>query len=287
MKLLLFGAGGQVGRETLAAAPLSFEVIAPSRAEADLANPGAAAEAIFRIRPDFVINAAAFTAVDRAESEKEAAFRVNAAAAGEIAEAAARAGARLLHLSTDYVFPGNGDAPLEEEAPAAPLNVYGASKLEGEKRVRAAHPAAVVLRTSWVFAAHGANFVRTMLRLAQERAEVSVVADQQGGPTPAAAIAAAALKVAARPDGAAGVFHFQGAPAASWADFAEAIFECAGAGTRVRRIKTADYPAPALRPLNTTLNCSKILTHYGVRQPDWRKDLSATVERLMRDRGLS
>lgn len=286
LKIALLGATGQVGRETvLAAASLpGVEIVALSRADADLAVPGAAAAAIRRLSPDAVVNAAAWTAVDRAETEQAAAARINAEAAGEIAAAASDAGARLVHLSTDYVFAGGGGAPLDEGARTSPLNVYGATKLQGEREVAARCPAAVVIRTSWVYSPHGGNFVKTMLRLAERGPQVSVVADQRGGPTPAAAIASACLAVALRANGPAGVYHFQGAPEASWADFAEAIFRAAGTGTTVRKIATSDYETPARRPLYTVLNCSKILRDYGIGQPDWRQDVETTVASLTRQR---
>jgi dTDP-4-dehydrorhamnose reductase len=281
MRILLFGASGQVGRETIAAAERRGVVlVASSRAEADLLAPGAAAESIRRIKPDAVINAAAWTAVDKAETETVAARRLNAEAPAEMAAEAARAGARLVHLSTDYVFDGRVSGPLDEAAPTGPLNVYGATKLEGERLVAAAVPGAVIIRTSWVYAAHGANFVRTMLRLSETRSELSIVGDQTGGPTPAAAIAEACLDIALKPEGPGGVYHFQGAPPATWADFAEAIFGAAGRAVKVNRIPTRDYPAPAARPLQTVLNCAKILRDYGIRQPDWRASLADIVGRL-------
>jgi dTDP-4-dehydrorhamnose reductase len=282
IKIALFGATGQVGRETILAAAASndVDVVALSRAEADLSAAGAAASAIRRLAPDVVLNAAAWTAVDKAEAERSAAERLNAAAPGEMAAAAYEIGARLIHLSTDYVFPGDGASPLDETAPVRPLNVYGATKLQGEREVMAKHPAAIVIRTSWVFSAHGGNFVKTMLRLATQMPEVSVVADQRGGPTSASAIAAACLAVARKKDGPAGLYHFQGAPDASWADFAEAIFRAAGTGTKVKRTPSRDYKTPAARPLFTVLNCSKIKRDYGINQPDWRRDVEAAVADL-------
>jgi dTDP-4-dehydrorhamnose reductase len=281
MKILLFGASGQVGIETIAAAQRrGLGLIALSRADADLCAPGAGADAIARIGPDAIINAAAFTAVDRAETEEAAARRLNAEAPGELAAAAAAAGARFIHLSTDYVFDGAARAPLDESAPTGPLNVYGATKLDGERRVLAAHPAAVIIRTSWVYAAHGANFVKTMLRLADLKSELSIVGDQTGGPTPAAAIADACLDIALKPEGPGGLYHFQGAPPASWADFARAIFERAGKSVIVKAIPARDYKTPAARPLYGVLNCARILRDYGVRQPDWQSELAVTVSRL-------
>lgn len=284
MKIALTGSTGQVGLETIAAARGDVAILPLARADADLMTPGAAAEAIRRLRPDAVINAGAWTAVDKAESERDAAFRVNADAVGEMAAAARSVGARFIHLSTDYVYSGDGVSPLDETAPVDPQNVYGASKLKGEMLARAADPDCVVIRTSWVFSAHGSNFVKTMLRLSETRAEVSVVDDQRGGPTPASSIARACLAVAARRDGPAGLYHFQGAPAASWADFAAVVFAAAGRATAVRRIETAAFPTPTKRPLFTVLNCSKILADYGLEQPDWRAE-AESVARLLAGRG--
>lgn len=281
MDILLFGASGQVGRETVeAAARRSLKIVALSRAQADLSAPGAGAAAIAAAKPRAVINAAAWTAVDKAETEVAGARRLNAEAPAELAGACANVGARFIHLSTDYVFDGSAVARLDEDAPTGPLNVYGATKLDGERAVLAAAPAAVVVRTSWVYAAHGANFVRTMLRLAETKTELSIVADQIGGPTPAAAIAEACLDIALRDGGPGGIFHFQGAPPTSWAGFAESIFEAAGKGVKVNKILTRDYKTPASRPLYTVLNCAKILRDYGVRQPDWRAGLADIVRRL-------
>lgn len=281
MHVLLFGASGQVGRETIDAAQRrGLRLTALSRADADLEIPGAGAAAVARFNPDAVINAAAWTAVDKAEAETAAAQRLNAGAPAELAAAAKAAGARFIHLSTDYVFDGGASAPLDETAPTGPVNVYGATKLEGERAVLGASPAAVIVRTSWVFAAHGANFVRTMLRLAASNEALSIVGDQTGGPTPASAIAEACLDIAARKDGPGGLYHFQGAPAASWAEFAKAIFAAAGKTVKVNKILTRDYKTPALRPLYTVLNCAKIDRCYGISQPDWRTDLAVAVRRL-------
>lgn len=281
MHILLFGASGQVGRETIdAAGRRGLRLTALSRAEADLATPFAGAAAVERLRPDAVVNAAAWTAVDRAETEQAAARRLNADAPAELAEAAGAAGARFVHLSTDYVFDGGAAAPLDESAPTGPLNVYGATKLDGERAVLAALPAAVIIRTSWVYSAHGTNFVKTMLRLAETKSELPIVGDQTGGPTPASAIAEACLDAALKKDGPGGLYHFQGAPPASWADFAGAIFAAAGKSVTVNQILTRDYKTPASRPLYSVLNCAKIRRDYGIPQPDWRDDLAGTVRRL-------
>lgn len=278
--ILLFGANGQVGHETIAAAGDAVAITPLTRADTDLSVAGAAAAAIARLQPDVVINAAAWTAVDKAEAEADAARRLNALAPAEIAAASRDVGARLVHLSTDYVFDGASAAPIGEDAATNPLNIYGATKLEGERLALAEHPGAVVIRTSWVFSAYGGNFVKTMLRLSETRDALDVVADQIGGPTPAAAIARACLAVGLA-DGPGGIYHFQGAPTASWADFAEAIFAAAGRSVRVRRIATRDYPTPARRPLHTVLDCGKLKRDYDVGQPDWRPALAACVARLV------
>lgn len=279
-KILLFGVNGQVGHETIAAAGDAVAITPLTRADADLSVAGAAAAAIARLQPDVVINAAAWTAVDKAEAEADAARRLNALAPAEIAAASRDVGARLVHLSTDYVFDGASAAPIGEDAATNPLNVYGATKLEGERLALAEHPGAVVIRTSWVFSAYGGNFVKTMLRLSETRDALDVVADQIGGPTPASAIAKACLAVGLA-DGPGGIYHFQGAPTASWADFAEAIFAAAGRSVRVRRIATREYPTPARRPLHTVLDCGKLKRDYDVGQPDWRPALAACVARLV------
>lgn len=280
---MLFGADGQVGRETIAATVRhpSVDLIPVRRTDADLGTPGAAAALIRSLRPTAVVNAAAWTAVDKAETQIDEAFRINAHAVAEIADACREARARFIHISTDYVFSGEtASAPLAEDAPVGPINIYGASKLQGENLARDANPETVVLRTSWVYSVYGANFVKTMLKLAETRSEISVVEDQKGGPTAADAIAHACLFIAAQKDGPAGLFHFQGAPPASWADFAEAIFAAAVRPAKINRISTGQYPTPAKRPLYTVLNCSKIERDYGLKQPDWRPDIVRTVRRL-------
>ncbi len=283
MKIALFGADGQIGRETIETARnfRAIDILALRRIDADLAAQGAATLALRRLKPDAVINAAAWTAVDRAEAETEAARRINALAVGEIAAACNEIGARLVHISTDYVFSGeSASSPLDESAQVNPVNAYGATKFQGEELARAANPGAVILRTSWVYSAQGGNFVKTMLRLSETKSEINVVGDQIGGPTPASAIAAACLTIASRREGPAGLYHFQGAPAASWADFAKAIFAAGHRATKVNAVPTSQYPTLATRPLFTVLNCSKIRHDYGLEQPDWRSDLAETVRRL-------
>ncbi len=290
MRALVFGETGQVARELArTAAAHGAAATFLDRARADLADPEACADAIRDAGADVVLNAAAYTAVDRAEDEPELAGMVNGAAPGAMAAAAARKGVPFLHLSTDYVFDGAPGRAWREDDPTGPLGAYGASKLAGERAVAAAGGDAVVLRTAWVFSAHGQNFVRTMLRVGRGKAEVRVVADQRGGPTPAAAIADALWRVAAARlagRGRAGVFHFAGAPATSWAEFAEAIFARTGwsARPRIVPIAGADWPTRAVRPANSVLDCSAIAEAYGIAAPDWRVGLDAVMQELAEER---
>ncbi len=286
MKILGFGATGQVATELARAAQaLGVDLHQLGRNQADLADPESCAEWIAATDADVVINAAAHTAVDTAETEPAKARMINAEAPGAMARAAAQRGLPFLHISTDYVFDGSGDRPWREDDPVAPLGVYGATKLEGEARVAAAGGPFLILRTAWVFSAHGRNFVKTMLRLGAERDALSVVADQRGGPTPAADIAAALLTIARAfqaGQGTSGVFHFAGAPPCSWADFAEAIFAAATLPHKpsVKRIATAEYPTPARRPANSILDCTRIAASYGIAQPDWRIGLAKVIREL-------
>jgi dTDP-4-dehydrorhamnose reductase len=230
----------------------------------------------------FVVNCAAYTSVDQAETDVEAAYRVNASGAENVATACAEAGIALLHLSTDYVFDGESPRPAREEDAPRPLNVYGASKLAGEAAIRNRVPSHIILRTSWVFSADGQNFVRTILRLARTQSTLRVVADQVGGPTAADDIAKAILEIAhaaGRPGFADwGTYHFSGTPPVSWHEFAGAILR--NHGVAVRPIATKDYPSPARRPANSVLDCSRIYRVFGVEQPDWRPALSNVLAAL-------
>jgi dTDP-4-dehydrorhamnose reductase len=277
MKLLVFGKSGQLARalaRDAGAVALGREDIDLAAADADIAG------AIVSVKPDAVINAAAHTAVDKAESEPEAAFALNERAPTRMAQACAGAGIPFVHVSTDYVFDGEKPSPYVEDDPTAPLNVYGRSKLAGERAVLAAYPGAVTLRTSWVYAAEGGNFMRTMLRVAQTQDEVRVVADQLGAPTLANDLAGACVAAASalRGGAAGGVFHFTNAGETTWADFAEAIFALSGKTTRVQRITTAEYPTPARRPRNSRLNCGKIAQELGVTPRPWRDALAACLK---------
>ncbi len=274
MRILVFGSTGQVATELRRRAP---QAVFLSRAEADLADPPACARAVERAAADAVINAAAWTAVDKAEAEEDAARAVNAEAPAAIAAAAAGRGLPFVHISTDYVFDGSGSRPWRPGDPTGPLGAYGRSKLAGEQAVRGAGGAHAILRTSWVFSAHGANFVKTMLRLSETRDRLTVVADQTGGPTPAAAIAEACLAIAAAlaEDAAkTGTYHFAGAPDASWADFAREIFRQAGRAVDVADIPSSAYPTPARRPANSRLDCATTQAAFGIGRPDWRTHLT-------------
>lgn len=286
MKALVFGRTGQVAIELARNAPLVGMQVEPlGRDRADLTDPAACAALVAATDAGLVINAAAYTAVDAAESDGAAAQRVNADAPGAMARAAAARGLPFLHLSTDYVFDGAGTRPWREDDPAAPLGVYGATKLDGERQVAAAGGPHVILRTAWVYSAHGRNFVKTMLRLGAERESLSVVDDQRGGPTAAHEIARTLIAIACafhEGRGHSGIFHFAGAPACSWADFAEAIFasSCLPRKPAIARIPTSAYPTPAKRPANSVLDCTKIRDIYGIGQPDWRTNLKTVIREL-------
>ncbi len=291
MKLAVTGATGQVVRALVERAPVGVTVVTLGRPLIDLADPAGIAPALARIGADVVVNAAAYTAVDRAETDSAAAFAINAAGAGAVAAAARSLELPLIHISTDYVFDGTKAAPYVETDPTGPTGVYGASKLAGELAVMDAHPDAVIARTAWVFSPFGGNFVKTMLRLAATREEVGVVADQLGNPTSALDIADAVLAMAAnlvarpREQALRGLFHMTGSGEASWADFATHIFAISGAHggpvARVKAIATSDYPTPARRPANSRLDCSRLAQVHGVRLPDWRLSADTIVARLL------
>ncbi|WP_246209504.1 dTDP-4-dehydrorhamnose reductase [Pikeienuella piscinae] len=282
MRVLMFGRTGQVAREVIRRDG-DVAITALGRADVDLSEPKAAEEAVLAADVDAVLNAAAWTDVDGAEAEEAAAARINADAPAAIARAAAKRGLPFLHISTDYVFDGAGTTPWREGDRPAPKSAYGRTKLKGEQAVAAAAGPHVVLRTAWVFSSHGKNFVKTMLRVGAGRDRLTVVDDQVGGPTPAAAIAEACLDILAAHHagrGVSGVFHFAGAPAVSWRGFAEAIFEEAGMDVDVAPIATEDWPTPAERPLNSRLDCAAIRAAYGIVQPDWRAGLRDVLKEL-------
>jgi dTDP-4-dehydrorhamnose reductase len=277
VKVLVIGAAGQLGRALVAAAPPSAEVVALTRRELDLADAGSIPAAVESQAPDLILNAAAYTAVDKAESDAGAAYAVNRDAADALAVAAAGVGARLVQVSTDFVFDGRTGHPYAPDAPTGPLGVYGASKLAGEQMVRTTLPEALIVRTAWVYAAVGANFVTTMLRLMGGRPEVRVVADQIGTPTHAASLAAAIWKLAAA--GTSGLYHYTDAGVASWYDFAVAIQEEAlvldllQSAVPILPIRTADYPTAAKRPSYSVLDTTSSYAALGAPAKHWRVEL--------------
>lgn len=296
MRILLLGGNGQVGRALRRTLPALGEVVVATRdgtggeLAADFDAPQALPGLVARIAPDVVVNAAAHTAVDRAEAEPGAAFRANAEAPTALARGCAATGALLVHYSTDYVFDGGSARPYREDDATAPLGVYGASKLAGEEGIRASGARHAILRTAWVYAAHGRNFLRTMLQLAAEREELRVVADQVGAPTPAAWIAEATGQLLRQGVPASGTWHLAAAGETSWHGFAQAIMdEALAAGLLARRprvlpIATAEYPTPARRPAYSVLDTARLRAEFGIVLPAWRDGLRATVRELVEAR---
>ena len=291
MRIAVTGREGQVVRSLVERSAGSCEIIPVGRPELDLAGSAESiAAAIAAVRPDALVSAAAYTQVDKAESEPDLAFAINEGGAGAVARAARTLRIPLIHLSTDYVFDGTKRTPYVEEDETAPTGVYGASKLAGEQAVLAEHDDCAVLRTAWVYSPFGTNFAKTMLRLAGERDEVGVVADQRGNPTSALDIADGILRVAqnlAAGGGSEqrGIFHMTAGGEASWAEFAEAIFaasgEVGGPTARVNPIRTEDYPTAARRPENSILDSSKLALAHRVRLPEWRRATKEVVRRLV------
>ena len=277
MKILLTGRTGQVGWELhRCLAPLG-EVLAPERAALDLARPDTVAAMVRSLRPDVIVNAAAYTAVDRAEGDPEACFTVNAGSVAVLAQEAARLGALLVHYSTDYVFDGAKRSPYVESDPTAPINTYGRSKLEGEQHIARSGCRSLILRTSWVYAMRGSNFVLTMLRLARERPQLRVVNDQVGAPTWARDIAQATRVALSRPAPLEGLFHVSSGGATTWFEFARRIFALSGLATPVVPIPTSEYPTPAARPAYSVLDSNCFAAATGLRIGAWGERLQACM----------
>ncbi|MGR3551051.1 dTDP-4-dehydrorhamnose reductase [Pseudooceanicola sp.] len=280
MTVLVFGRTGQVAR---ALAVLGPDAVFLGRDEADLRDPSTCSAAIRARRPHAVINAAAWTAVDDAESHEAEALVINGEAPAAMARACAALAIPFVHISTDYVFAGGGDTPWRSDDPVAPCNAYGRTKRAGEVGIIAAGGAFGILRTSWVFSATGVNFLKTMLRLSETRDRLSVVGDQIGGPTPATAIAAVCLTMAetlhAEPD-LSGIYHLSGDPDVSWAGFAREIFAQAGRSVTVEDIPSHAYPQPAPRPANSRLDCSGLTQAFGIARPDWRAEVGRILNEL-------
>lgn len=291
LRIAVTGSQGQVARSLIERAEQTgADVIALARPLLDLAEPSTIFPALASAAPDVVVNAAAYTAVDKAESEEPLAFAINCVGAASVAEAARRIGVPVIHLSTDYVFDGALDRPYREDDPTGPLNAYGRSKLAGERAVMAANPRCVVLRVSSVYSPFGVNFVKTMLRLGKTRDRIGVVADQVAQPTSALDIASVILEICrvlalGEEPRMFGIFHAAGDGAANWAEFAEAIFaETTARGGRkiqVARITASEYPTAARRPANSRLDTQKLAGVYGVVLPSWRASLPRALERLV------
>lgn len=283
MKVLVFGHSGQVATELRALDGSGVEIIALDRAAADLTDPAGCAGAIETHAPDTVINAAAYTAVDKAESDEPNAHLINAQAPAAMARACAARDIPFVSISTDYVFSGEGTALWQPADPTDPQGVYGRTKRDGEILIEEVGGRYAILRTSWVVSAHVNNFVKTMLRLGAERDALTIVADQIGGPTGAAEIAQACVTIAktlvSEPQKA-GVYHFAGTPDTSWANFARAIFQKAGIACAVTDIRSSDYPTPAKRPLNSRLDCTATTAAFGILRPDWRDSLTQILTQL-------
>ena len=288
MRVLILGGNGQVAFELRRALwPAGMSATVAARPDLDMARPETLEPVLAAAAPEVVINATAHTAVDKAESEPDLAFAVNRDGPARLAELCAGRGIPLLHISTDYVFDGSGEAPHTEDEATAPRGVYGASKAAGEEAIRTALPRHLILRTSWVYGAHGANFVKTMLRLGAERDELRVVSDQHGSPTAAADIADTLVRLAGRAaaDNAAwGTYHYAGAGFTTWYGLAEHVFEvqerATGRRPRLVPITTADYPTPARRPANSRLDCSRIGRAFGVVCRPWRESVDRVLVEL-------
>ena len=292
MKVLVIGKEGQVARSLVACKrPEGMAVLALGRPDIDLTEPDTITKAIDAVAPQVVVNAGAYTAVDKAETEPELAGLVNATGSGRLAEVCAERSLPLVHLSTDYVFDGTKNSPYNEDDPVAPIGVYGRSKLEGERLIAKACPRHVILRTAWVFSPYGHNFVKTMLRLAESRTELGIVHDQHGNPTYAPHLAEAILVIAARlakrhrDGGPWGTYHSVGIGEATWCELAREVFryseDLGGPSATVNGITTAEYPTPAARPANSRLDCTKLQRDYGLRLPDWRSGVAACVRKLL------
>ena len=299
MRLLIAGWQGQIARGLVEAAPACPDVkaCAVGRAALDICSARSIERALSQIEPSIVINSAAYTAVDKAETDAERAFALNRDGARMLAEAAARRGIPILHMSTDYVYDGRKGDPYVEEDATEPLTVFGRSKLDGERAIQEANPRHVILRTSWIFSPTGRNFVKTMLAQAAEQPKVRVVDDQRGSPTYAPHLVAAILELARQlsdrkddkgsRDGPWGVYHAAGTGTTTWSDMAAELFRCSaalgGPCAEVEPIRSTDYPTPAARPANSQLDCSKLERTFGVRLPRWEQGVADCVERLLRD----
>jgi len=281
-KILVTGANGQLGKELkqLASSFPQFEFIFLSREDLPIHHFEMVRHYFNTYNPQYLINCAAYTAVDRAEQEKEKAFQVNAEAVGVLAAVCAAHHTQFIHISTDYVFDGMATQPYQEEAPTNPQGVYGATKLEGEKQAMKLNPGTIIIRTSWVYSEFGKNFVKTMLKLMSERDEINVVSDQTGSPTYAADLAEAILQIITSHNWQPGIYHYSNEGIISWFDFALAIKELTGSNCNVNPIPTSQYPTPAKRPAYSVLNKSKIQETFSIQLKDWKESLAICLAKL-------
>lgn len=285
MRILLTGSKGQLASCLRDRLPENWELIATDSASLNITDAEAVSTMIKNFQPDAVINSAAYTAVDKAESDEAQAFAVNAAAVHNLACAAHEAQIRFIHVSTDYVFDGAAKSPYRESDYTNPKSAYGRSKLAGELLALAAHPESIIVRTSWLFSEHGGNFVKTMLKLGAERDSLSVVGDQHGNPTYAGDLAAVLIEMLRQPASTRGIFHYCGNKSVSWYEFAQAVFQTASQQTgykapEVKAVAASEYPAPAPRPAYSVLDCRKIEAQLGIKPSDWQKALSEIMHKL-------
>jgi dTDP-4-dehydrorhamnose reductase len=286
-KILVTGANGQLGMEIqqLAKAYPLFEFIFTTREDVPLDNPEAISNFIAKHQPQYFINCAAHTAVDKAESEKELAYQINAEAPGIIAKACKENNIQLIHISTDYVFNGTGSVPYKEDDATDPVNLYGDSKLQGEKKVMQFNPDSIIIRTAWVYSEFGKNFVKTMLRLMADKDQISVVSDQSGTPTYAADLAEAILLIIANcqlsiVNWTPGIYHFSNEGNITWYDFAVAIKELSGSNCKVNPIPASQYPTPAKRPFYSVLDKTKVKKTFGITIPEWKESLAVCLDKI-------
>ncbi|QGY45460.1 dTDP-4-dehydrorhamnose reductase [Maribellus comscasis] len=287
MKILITGAYGQLGNEikVLSEKYSAWEFIFTDVDSLDITNKNAVADFFQKTKPDFIVNCAAYTAVDRAETEVETATKINATAPGILANAASEISAKIIHISTDYVFSGEAFLPLSEEEPVKPTGIYGKTKLEGEKNCIKENPESVIIRTSWLYSAFGNNFVKTMLRLGKERDALKVVFDQIGTPTYAGDLAAAILSIIEIAETepvnfVSGIYHYSNEGVASWFDFSKAVFEISGLNCKVSPVLSKEFPTPAKRPSYSVLNKSKIRNTFALEIPYWKDSLEVCMNKI-------
>lgn len=283
MKILLFGHNGQVGKELIKSCPSSISLISKSSADIDFVSPDDISNCIIQLKPDFVINAAAFTDVEKAEINADQAFQINAKAPEIIAIEAKKLDIPLLHISTDYVFDGSGNKPWMPEDEVNPISVYGQSKSDGERRIIQSGCKYCILRTSWIYSEHNKNFLKTVISLSKKNKSIQVVFDQIGGPTSAQSVAETCYKIIdsySNNNFISGIFHFTGYPDVSWANFAEVILSSMGSDAKVQKIPSSEYKSAVCRPKNARLNCDSLYSTYNIKRSNWKVDLAKVINTL-------